>query len=261
MLRRVSNKINLRKRLDRFFQTNSSRKNLTFFLDMISTTDEVVVFGGCIRDIALYGIRNFRSDIDIVFTGSQKKLKEIMMELDPRYEVKINKFGGFRAKVGIWDVDIWSLKATWAFKNNFVKFNGEESLLLTTITNWDAIYFKWRKREIVCIDSYFEDILSGHLSLVLPFNPNILGSLVRILRFNFMKEANFFSHELGKFLLKNFDSFSVSDVINYEKQSYPLDTYLTHSSVDKLLRIVKDNIDTKKDIKLTPRNQTEDMFN
>lgn len=223
----ATDSVNLKKRVKRFFDRNNfSRSDLVEFIDGLSTINNILIFGGCIRDIALNGVSNFSSDIDLVFCGSQESLNKSVP-----VSFQKNKFGGFRGNVGKWQVDIWPIKSTWAFKNEHVKFASNEDLLKTTITNWDAIFYSWNTEKLSYRKDYFQDLCEGYLELVLPQNPNLIGCIVRIIRYFLLKEAKIFSPALSRFLSFHLSNLSDSDIIFYELNSYPQSSYINHRNI------------------------------
>ncbi|GGC89344.1 hypothetical protein GCM10007418_06310 [Halopseudomonas salina] len=140
---------------------------------------EVLVFGGLLRDVAMFGIKEFYSDVDLVVECEQESLDVFFQSIPNAYR---NKFGGYRFQIGGWDVDVWSVRETWAFKKGLVNFIDRRSLLKTTVSNWDAILYSFKSRKIFVNSGYFEELKHGKLELVLAENPSELGVLMRLLR-------------------------------------------------------------------------------
>lgn len=239
MVRITKNPTELKKRVLRFFDPQGARKPLAKFIESLSSKSEVLVFGGCVRDIALYGVKLFSSDIDLVYTGSSVELARVLERMKCEYELTQNKFGGYRTVVKNWDVDLWAIETTWAFKKGYVQYHSINSLLDTTITNWDAIFYKWNESKIVCCDQYFTDMNDGYLSLNLYQNPNVIGCLVRILRFYFMKKATLFSPDIRQFIIEKFEGRNIEDIVRYEVKAYPRDRYLNFNNVTNFIEAIK----------------------
>lgn len=252
----VKNKKLLKDRLLRYISPESNdRKELFNFIEHVSEYGDVIIFGGVIRDIALYGIKKFKSDVDLVFDGKSSLLDEILLEFD----VKKNKFGGYRLKSGGIDVDIWPVKNTWAFKENIVEYVSPKSLLNTTITNWDAIFFSWREQSFSFNEGYFKDILSGYLDVILDKNPNMLGMIVRVLRHFILKEANVFSPRLVKILISYLDIYSLDEMVEYESKSYG-EVYITASIVNYVKKFLLLHSDSNSPLVLDKINKTKSIF-
>ena len=220
----AKDKLVLKKRLQRFFDPKSkARQGLYSFLDGLTSKVDVYIYGGVIRDIALYGVASFKSDIDIVFTGDETALKSVWTNYGG---AERNNFGGHRLNVGRWQVDIWSAEATWAFKEGYRRFESIESMLDTTITNWDAILYHWKDGKIICKEDYFKDLSSYYLDVVLDKNPNMLGMYTRVMRYCMGKAAaRKVSPRVAHLLKSAFEDYSEQELLEYEERSFE-DRYL-----------------------------------
>ena len=201
----------LKKRVVRFFDS-PKRADVLEFVKGASTVGEVLVFGGLLRDIALFGVKNFNSDIDLVVDCSSVRLFSFFDECV--YKFKRNKFGGYRVEIGGWTVDVWPMRETWAFKNGYVTFENRESLLQTTITNWDAIAFSFEDKQIVAAGSYLECLKIGELDIVMEYNPNPVGVLMRIIRSICDRQARILMPRLVKYLKQELPKWSASQIVN-----------------------------------------------
>ena len=203
----------LRRRIDRLFENKKSKseppsqllldfpfdlkpkrsieypsKSLSNFLNFISDAvpdGDIYLFGGLIRDIALFGKRGFSSDIDVVVEGEWKNCISYLESL----KASKNKFGGYRLEISGWPIDIWNAEETWAIKQGLVEYTGIASLTNTTVLNWDAILMNWRTRNFIYRDHYLEQLQKRVLDIVLFDNPDELGMTVRIFRHLVSKDA------------------------------------------------------------------------
>lgn len=91
MINVASNKSALKKRIVRFFDA-PKRSELRRFILELSELGEVIAFGGVVRDIALYGIKGFDSDIDLVVNCPPKSLASFFEQSNMTFE-KINLMG------------------------------------------------------------------------------------------------------------------------------------------------------------------------
>ena len=208
----------LKKRLQRFFNPKiEARARLCEFLDVLASNVDVYIYGGLIRDIARQGVASFGSDIDIVYTGDESALNSVLASFgDGR-----NSFGGRRLNVGRWQVDIWAAEATWAFAEGYRGFDGIESMLDTTITNWDAILYRWQDKKIICKEDYFKELSASYLDIVLDKNPNMLGMYTRVMRYCVGKfAAKEVSVEVARVLKSAFEEYSEQELLEYEKRSF-----------------------------------------
>ena len=250
----AKNKSILKKRLLRFFLESKERKELEFFLNSTSEKNEILVFGGLVRDIALFGISGFDSDIDLVFTGPPSELERLINST-----FKENKFGGYRGRIGSWPVDIWSLEKTWAFKKGLIPLKSNESLLDTTFTNWDSIYFEWRNRKIICPEFYFQELQEGYLNLNLKENPNDIGCTVRVIRYFISKHVSAFSPTMVEYMREQLEKFSNRQLIHAEGISYPNKKYLNNVVINYIRKSVNEH-PLKSPLKLLTINKTGDLF-
>lgn len=213
----------LKKRLKRFFNPESkNRRGLCKFLDALSEMVDVYIYGGVIRDIALFGVESFNSDIDIVFTGDESALDSVWGSSGAQR----NNFGGHRLYVDHWQVDIWPAQSTWAFKEGHQRYESIESMLDTTITNWDAILYHWKEQKIICKDDYFNDLSNYYLDVVLDKNPNMLGMYTRVMRYCAGKAAaKEVSPRVAQLLKQALEIYPKQTLLEYEERSFD-DLYL-----------------------------------
>ena len=93
------------------------------------------LFGGMLRDLMLRGLSQDPHDVDIVVAEFTPALLSF---LAPHIRRK-TRFGGIEASIGHWDVDIWELSETWAFREGLVGCRGFEDLPKTTFLNLQAV--------------------------------------------------------------------------------------------------------------------------
>lgn len=199
----------------------TASESVVEFLDLVSASipdGDVYLFGGMLRDLALYGRKGFTSDIDVVVDGDWSELVKYMEHLDARK----NKFGGYRLNVGSWPVDIWNARDTWAVKQAYVAYDGISSLLDTTVLNWDAILMNWRTRSFVTRPNYLEMLQKRTLHVVLEQNPNPLGMAVRVFRHLCMKDARKISAAAANYLARCTRTYSFDQLCQSERRSYGL---------------------------------------
>jgi predicted nucleotidyltransferase len=100
---------------------STAANSVAEFLNLVSASvpdGDVYLFGGVLRDLALYGKKGFKSDIDLVVEGDWSDLVSYIDHIGARK----NKFGGYRLIVGEWPVDIWNAEETWAIKQGHVAY-------------------------------------------------------------------------------------------------------------------------------------------
>lgn len=189
------------------------------FLNLIADATmngDVYLFGGLLRDLALFGKKGFNSDIDIVVEGNWQNLIPFLEHLG----AKRNKFGGYRLIVDAYPVDIWNARETWAIRQGQVPYSGIASLTDTTVLNWDAILMNWRTKNFIFREHYFEEIAGRFLDVVLMENPNPKGMAVRVFRHLCHKDARKISVRAIKYLAECTERFSFLELHRAEKASY-----------------------------------------
>lgn len=229
----------LKQRVERFFASNEpARAEVSDVLNSLANIADIYVFGGMIRDICLFGIKGFQSDIDVICNSDKETLIRALT-FKNIHDITENKFGGFRIKQLGWDVDIWCANDTWAFKNGLIEFQGINSLLSTTLMTWDSVLYNFSTKEIICNDDYLKDLLSGRLELVLKETPNEIGSIVRILRTIYGKHAQTLGEKAACMLKNAITNYNPNDFILYEYSSYSK-KYLNNERLLSLSMLLED---------------------
>ena len=192
---------------------------------------ELYLFGGILRELALFGRKGFASDIDLVVEGDWSNVMQYLRELG----VTQNRFGGFRLSIDNWPIDLWQARETWAIRKGFVQYNGIQSLTRTTILNWDAILMDWRSKQIICGEHYFAHIHNQIMDVVLPENPNPLGAAVRAFRQLCMNYAKQLTVRAAQYLGSSVQQYSRTTIIRSEAEHYK------HRFIDaQILRFFED---------------------
>lgn len=195
-------------------------KNIHTFLDFLTEEvmpkGDVYLYGGMLRDLAMFGEKGFNSDIDLVVEGDWSEAVVALKYLDATQ----NKFGGYRLDIGGMPVDIWNARDTWAVRNGFVRYKDISTLTDTTVLNWDAILMNWRTGEFIHGKNYFEDMQERVLDIVFEENPNPLGMLVRVLRHLYLKKAKKVRNRALFYLANKTKQYKYEDIVHYEINSY-----------------------------------------
>jgi hypothetical protein len=197
----------------------SPRDSIVEFLDFMSDAlidGDIHLFGGVLRDLALFGRRGFNSDIDLVVEGKWHYCIPFLQLLGAHQ----NKFGGFRLEVAGWPIDIWNAEETWAIKQGLVPYLGISSLTKTTVLNWDAVLMNWRTRSFIYKEGYLDALKSRVLDIVLEQNPNPLGMAVRVFRHLSIKDARKVTPAAAEYLANCTSRYSFDEVKNSEIRSY-----------------------------------------
>lgn len=216
------NKSILKQRLNRFLfnHHNVGRKQVADIALQLGELGETHLFGGAIRDIALQGITYFYADLDFVVHTQPQKLAQFMAQLSQKHTVSQNKFGGYRILCDKWWLDIWPRQSTWAFTHKHVPYHSVESLLHTTILNWDAALYCINTRKILVNPDYFEQLNSQIADLNLARNPNPKGAFVRVLRCLASKPVKHITPKLQAYIIDNLSNYSLIECQQYELTHY-----------------------------------------
>ncbi|RKR06722.1 hypothetical protein C7446_0717 [Kushneria sinocarnis] len=175
-MNRASSLKNLKKRIDYFLDdTGSQQAPLAEFIQDNFEGCKPFLFGGVVRDLAIHGLNEFKSDVDIVF------LNDFNIS-DFTIDVEKNKFGGHRAFFDRWIIDFWKAEDTWSFSNGIFVFEGVNSLLKTTHTNFESVLYDIENKKIICCERYFEDLVSGYLYIVNKQTPDQKKTLSKVFR-------------------------------------------------------------------------------
>jgi len=157
--------------------------------------DDLLIFGGTIRDIALAGGPTNVSDVDLVLIGTKEQQLE-------RWAVKVgatkNKFGGFRLETERCPLDVWRLEDTWAFRENRVKLAGPRSLLDTPFFTANMAYYSLSEQRVTSSESFRHAIAHRTLSLLVSETERPLKQVER---------ANRFQRRLGLSFTKELSDF------------------------------------------------------
>lgn len=207
----------LKKKVSYFLSSSKfGRQEVTALLDQLQELGEVVIFGGMLRDLSLLGNDGFDSDIDLVIdTDNEDELDAFLQSWKPVQ----NKFGGYRLKLSRWEVDIWSLKSTWAFKKGYVEDGSFADLCKTTFFDWDGIVYNVGDGSILAVDGYLDHINTGLLDINLENNPNPMGNIVKAFRYREKYGAGF-SSRLAKYIYENLEDFDPDFISLYENKSH-----------------------------------------
>lgn len=173
MISSADNSFRLKKRVAKLFGASTTQEIPSrdpVLRLLCKEFDKVSIFGGVIREMALGRPETFHSDIDIVVHAEPEHLAKVLGV----FKVSRNRFGGFRFTTGRRMYDVWSLSATWAFKEGHVKRPKADFqiLLQTTFFNIDAAYLSLPDGELHCSEEFLEGIRHRVLDINLLPNPN-----------------------------------------------------------------------------------------
>lgn len=228
----------LRKRLRRllFHNKRPDRPELhSVILPMLSEVGSLALIGGAIRDVALRGGENFRSDLDFVmFDGDLAAFHALMVSLN----ATPNRFGGYGLRFARWKVDIWALENTWAHTAGHKRVETISDLLDCTFFNWDAAIFNLTDCTLHTRKHYLSTLRKRVLEVNLLANPNPKGSLVRALRRGRLWNT-YFGERLTEFTREEIRRHSWDELLKIETTAFrhsSLATFDYHQLLENLNR-------------------------
>lgn len=166
--------------------TRSRCPSFDALLSQLYQVGDPLLFGGAVRDIALYKERATPRDFDFAIDGvDTNELEKFLYRNNWIY--RKNKFGGFKLSVEGYKVDLWPLTMTWAFRQKLVSDSIAANLPATVFLNVDAVAVSLKHQKI--FESGFVRAMQYRvIDIVLPENPlpalNIMRALVLRQRLN-----------------------------------------------------------------------------
>ncbi|APP06745.1 hypothetical protein AAFX19_15650 [Vibrio harveyi] len=210
----------LKDRIENFFGNEINQQiEVSEVISSLTESAYTYVFGGMLRDIGLFGTKGFESDIDLVFSGDKASLAKAIRKVDC-LNYHENKFGGYRIQGLHWELDVWCAQDTWAIKKGHVKFDDISSLLNTTLMTWDSVLYCINDNKLIVRENYLDNLISRKLDIILEENPNKVGSLVRVLRAIYGKQAASLGPKAATLLANTLTAYKSTTLIEYEKQSF-----------------------------------------
>ncbi|ELQ5994499.1 hypothetical protein R2203_000595 [Cronobacter dublinensis] len=209
----------LKRRIEAYFKSCDERIAAREMIMRLAAHSHAWIFGGMIRDIGLYGTKGFTSDIDIVINTTRHALLADLQRLAIN-DYCLNKYGGVRFRYQNIDFDIWCLADTWAFRENLIPLESEQSLLKTTLMSWDAVLYGLHNRTLSSPENYLDELQQRRLELVLGHTPNETGALVKILRTIYGKQVGKIGPRLGAYLQEQLAHYYDDMLLRYEHAHY-----------------------------------------
>ncbi|MBF0137536.1 MAG: hypothetical protein HQL65_14970 [Magnetococcales bacterium] len=226
----------LKKKLQYFFSSQyRGRKEIQETLLKIEKFGRMVLIGGMIRDIALWGNLRFHSDLDFVIDPTDLNAFEKSMLT---MQAKQNRFGGYSLSLEKWRIDVWPLQKTWAQLAGHVMVKTFDDLIKVTFFDCDAIIYNIAERKMIYKPDYFVNLNRRVLDVNLKPNPNPIGNAVRAFRYAFIKKLSW-GQKLSGFILETIDAVGWEEIAEKEKQSFKTDwiaSFLDKSAFEYHLR-------------------------
>jgi len=197
--------------------------------------------GGACRDMVLRGARAIPRDLDIVV--QHVSTTDLAQELGG-YAKDRTRFGGFSVEVHDWEVDIWPLSETWAFKHTSVSGNGLNDFTKTTFLDIDAIavqlFTQRGQKRRVYSNGFFEAVQNRRIEINFEENPYpakcVVKSVMLAAKYNFAlgpKLARYMEYHLSR---ADLDQLAETARIRYASPS------LNASTIDGWLKNIRQQL-------------------
>ena len=220
----VSIETGLRERLTRFLSNASPwKKPLRDILRLINERKwEAVIFGGVLRDLAVFGPSERPRDVDIVVTADVSHT-ELENAFD-KWTVRRTRVGGLHLLVDKWMFDIWNVADTWGINRLGLPANLSE-LPKTTFLNVEAIAAgidtaRGQQRQLYSY-GFAEAIENRTVDINFMENPfpalAVVRSLLTAARLDFK-----IGPRLGKYILEKSHSGSFRELVEIQKDHYAM---------------------------------------
>jgi hypothetical protein len=212
----------LHNRVAKFLAAPKYGLEVTNVLGRLAELGRVAVFGGALRDLALYGPEACPSDIDrVIECEEQRDLAHFLTPFQPRR----NRFGGFRFRTERWSFDAWCFHDTWAVREGLVEARYVDDLVRTTFFDWDALLYVHASGTVKALPDYFNRLGSLTVDVNLAENPNPLGNMIRALRIFALGRACL-GRRLMLYVWEQLSHFADQEILGAEMKSFG-HTYLS----------------------------------
>jgi hypothetical protein len=207
----------LEKRIRYFFASPyRGREDVHRTLKGLRDYGRLVLIGGMLRDIAMFGNASFNSDLDFVISPYDLESFEKHMT---KVGARVNRFGGYALPSRKWQIDVWPLQRTWAHVEGHVKVQTVKDLHYTTFFKCDAITYDLEHKRLRTNEGYFHDLDRKILDINLRPNPNPTGNAVRAFRYALLKGFRW-GPLLSQFVAETVDAVGWNELRDVEKRSF-----------------------------------------
>ncbi|QWV97760.1 hypothetical protein KP005_00235 [Geomonas nitrogeniifigens] len=174
--------IDIKKRVDdHFAKLVGLHPDFRALYNELLTSSELVLFGGAIRDI-LDDVKP--RDYDFVVNKPSVPLDKLL----EKYSHKRNSFGGYKVELPNFELDVWLLNDTWAFRERYFEPN-VRNLKDSVFLNIDSILIELKNGTVFA--NGFEDAVSTNtLEIVFDKNPMPSLCVLRAFVFEYKKKMN-----------------------------------------------------------------------
>jgi hypothetical protein len=188
-----------------------------------------------IRDIALAGAKEFKSDVDFVLDAPSHEVRHFAEEVNAIE----NRFGGFSYNADKWKIDFWAREDTWALKRGLVDVDNLSDVTRATFFVNDAVVYDVQARALYVHAEFLNCVVHKTLEINLWPNPSVKGNIVRAVR-RLLKHDLAPGPQLSSFLDQNLDDAVFEHVVSTESRLYGWSYAEQYRRPSKLLVALKD---------------------
>lgn len=222
----------LEKRVRYFLNSpHRGRDDVRRTLGELSSYGRLVLIGGMLRDVAMFGNAGFRSDLDFVIDPYDLPAFEKHMHA---VGARVNRFGGYALPAKKWQIDVWPLQHTWAHLEGHVRVRTVADLRDVTFFKCDAIIYDLAYRKLRAKPGYFDELDRKMLEINLRPNPNPMGNAVRAFRYALIK-GFCWGPNLSRFVAETIDQVGWRALRESEDRSFKTQ-YLDMLNVNELVQ-------------------------
>lgn len=200
-------------------------------------------FGGFPRDLMVAGIDAVPRDLDIVL--AEDCIAQVEAELSAHVE-RTTRFGGLHLSVHGWDVDVWSLEQTWAFRNDEQFDVTFEDLPKTTFLDVDAVAVSMNDGSPHVHEHGFFDAIRAR-TVGLNYRPNPYPALCAVRALDIAHRLDFsLDAELVSYILDTVRENSTSALIEVQEAHFGT-IRLSPSTLNRMTRTLRERRETGHD--------------
>lgn len=168
---------------------------------------KVYIFSGVIRDYFL-GRESEHRDIDIVLEHNISWWS-IFRRYRRCISVKVNSFGGIKAKIDNLTVDLWTMQNTWGIMRKGVR-NTPQNLIRTAFFNFSAVVYSVDRRRFYIHKSFAQFVNDRVIDILYKENPNVPLCIVNTMYYSQLLQMPL-APELENWIVSHYSMFD-----NYE---------------------------------------------
>jgi hypothetical protein len=182
------------------------------------------------------GVKAVPRDLDIVL--AQNSIAEVDVELTEQVE-RATRFGGLHLSMHEWDVDVWSLEQTWAFRNDDQFDVTFEDLPKTTFLDVDAVAVSITEGAPHVYECGFFDAVRAR-TVGLNYRPNPYPALCAVRALDIARRLDFsLDTELVSYILKTVRKHSTPALVEAQESHFG-EIRLPPSTLNRMIRTLQE---------------------